>query len=149
MDLLNGKLTFSYNGLLLQGMQSENGSLVYYLSGYPPYASNGIMGVDGQGVGQQQYYSSSGYLQPAGYSWDPTFVRDVPNGPNSGYVNGKSGLRSNGLARSNGFNSTKANGNFTNKFSKSFPNAQPIKSLNKVCMHNHKFSLSYYYLNPI
>ncbi|KAL5566423.1 hypothetical protein UlMin_029587, partial [Ulmus minor] len=114
------------------GMQSENGSLVYYLSGYPPYASNGIMGVDGQGVGQQQYYSSSGYLQPAGYSWDPTFVRDVPNGPNSGYVNGKSGLRSNGLARSNGFNSAKANGNFTNKFSKSFPNAQPIKSLNKV-----------------
>ncbi|KAF3453955.1 hypothetical protein FNV43_RR04397 [Rhamnella rubrinervis] len=65
------------------GMQSENGSLVYYVPGYNPYAPGTIMGVDGQSVGQQQYFSSSGYLQqPVSYgseavpfySWDTTFI---------------------------------------------------------------------------
>ncbi|XP_015875839.3 YTH domain-containing protein ECT4 isoform X1 [Ziziphus jujuba] len=123
------------------GMQSENGSLVYYLPGYNPYASGTIMGVDGQNVGQQQYFSSSGYLQqPVSYgseavpcySWDTTFVRDVPNGTNVGLGNAKSGPGSTGLARSNGFNSMKTNGNATSKFSKSLPYTQPIKPLNKV-----------------
>lgn len=123
-------------------MQSENGSLVYYLPGYNPYASGTIMGVDGQNVGQQQYFSSSGYLQqPVSYgseavpcySWDTTFVRDVPTGTNVGLGNAKSVPGSTGLARSNGFYSMKTNGNATSKFPKSLPYTQPIKSLNKVC----------------
>ncbi|PON48769.1 YTH domain containing protein [Parasponia andersonii] len=113
-------------------IQSENG-LVYYVPGYNPYASGAILGVDGQGIGQQQYFSSSGYHQPPVsydseampcYSWDPTFARDVPNGA-------KSGLRSTGLARSNGFNTAK-NGSITSKFSKPLLNTQPIKSVNKM-----------------
>lgn len=50
-------------GLLLQGVQSDNGSLVYYLPGYNPYSTGTLMGVDGQCVGQQPYFSS-GYFQP-------------------------------------------------------------------------------------
>ena len=117
-------------------MQSDN-CMFYYVSGYNPYASGAIMGVDGQGIGQQQYFSSSGYPQsPVSYgseavpcySWDPTFARDVTNGE-------KSGLRSNSLARSNGFNSSKTNGSITSKFSKPLLNTQPVKSLNKVCVY--------------
>lgn len=98
------------------------------------------MGVDGQGIGQQQYFSSSGFHQPPVsygseampcYPWDPTLARDVPNGA-------KTGLRSTGLARSNAFNSAKTNGSITSKFSKPFLNTQPIKSLNKVYMYFFK-----------
>lgn len=99
------------------------------------------MGVDGQGIGQQQYFSSSGYHQPPVsygsealpcYSWDPTFVSDVPNGANGGLSNSKPGLPSSGLAKSNVFNSTKTNGGVASKFSKPLLHSQPIKSLNKV-----------------
>ncbi|XP_062083780.1 YTH domain-containing protein ECT3 isoform X2 [Humulus lupulus] len=112
---------------------SENG--LYYNYYYNPYQSGPMMGVDGQGIGQQQYFSSSGYHQPpvsygsealSCYSWDPAYGRDVPNGT-------KSGLRSTGgVARSNGYNSAKSNGSITNKFSKPLLNTQPIKSLTKV-----------------
>ncbi|EXB29044.1 hypothetical protein L484_018461 [Morus notabilis] len=119
------------------GLQSDNGSLVFYY----PYTSGPIMGVDGQGIGQQQYFSSSGYHQPpvsygseamSCYSWDPTFGKEVPNGASGGFPNAKSGLRSTGLARSNAFNSTKSNGSITSKFSKPLLPTQPVKSLNKV-----------------
>ena len=101
------------------------------------------MGVDGQGIGQQQYFSSSGYHQPPVsygsealpcYSWDPTFVSDVPNGANGGLSNAKPVLHSSGLAKSNAFNSTKINGGVAGKFSKPLLHSQPIKPLNKVCI---------------
>lgn len=126
------------------GVQPDNGLVYYY-----PYASGPIMGVDGQGIGQQQYFSSSGYHQPpvsygseamSCYSWDPTFVRDAPNGASGGFPNAKSGLRSTGLARSNPFNSTKTNGSINGKFSKPLLQTQPIKSLNKVSHLGSDFS---------
>ena len=101
------------------------------------------MGVDGQGIGQQQYFSSSGYHQPPVsygsealpcYSWDPTFVRDIPKGVNGCFQNSKPGLRSSGLAKSNALNSTKTNGGIASKFSKPLLQSQPVKSLNKVCI---------------
>lgn len=123
------------------GLQSDNGSMYYYFPGYGPYASGDVMGVDGQGIGQQQYISSSGYHQPPVYygsealpcySWDPTFVRDIPKGVNGCFQNAKPGLRSSGLAKSNALNSTKTNGGIASKFSKPLLQSQPVKSLNKV-----------------
>lgn len=111
---------------------SDNGSVYYYVPSYSPYPSGAIMGVDGQGIGQQQYYSSPGYPQQplsygsealSCYSWDPTFNRDVP-------TSGKSSLSSSGLAKS--FNPTKSNGSMNGEFSKPLFNTQPIKSLSKV-----------------
>lgn len=124
-------------GLLLQGVQSENRSLVYYLPGYNPYATGALMGVDGQCLGQQPYYSS-GYFQPPVsyaseampcYSWDSTYVGDVSNGILDGFGNVKYGSGS-AFAKSNGFNSTKSNGLGT-KLSKS-TYAQPNRPLSKV-----------------
>lgn len=115
-------------------MQSENGSLVYYVPGYSAYAPGTYMGVDGQSVGQQQYFSSSGFLQqPVSYSWDTTFNRDVPNGANLGLGNSKTDPGSTGLARSNALNSVKTNGSANSKFPKSLPYTQLNKPLNKVC----------------
>ena len=117
--------------------------MYYYFPGYGPYASGDVMGVDGQGIGQQQYISSSGYHQPPVYygsealpcySWDPTFVRDIPKGVNGCFQNSKPGLRSSGLAKSNALNSTKTNGGIASKFSKPLLQSQPVKSLNKVCI---------------
>lgn len=125
-----------------QGVQSDNGSMVYYLPSYNPYAPGTLMGVDGQGVGQQQYYSSSGYLQPPVsygseampcYSWDTALSGDISTATNSGFGNLKSGPGGTALSRSSGYMSAKANGNLASKFSKPFPSTQPIKSLNKVC----------------
>lgn len=125
-----------------QGVQSDNGSMVYYLPGYNPYAPGTLMGVDGQGVGQQQYFSSSGYIQPPVsygseampcYSWDTAFSGDISTATNSGFGNRKSGPGSTALSRSSGFMSGKTNGDLSSKFSKTFPPSQPIKSLNKVC----------------
>ncbi|XP_004288672.1 PREDICTED: uncharacterized protein LOC101300101 [Fragaria vesca subsp. vesca] len=99
------------------GVQSDNGSMVYYLPSYNPYAPGTLMGVDGQGVGQQQYYSSSA--------------------TNSGFGNLKSGPGGTTLSRSSGY---KANGNLASKFSKPFPSTQPIKSLNKVPYLGSDFS---------
>ncbi|XP_050378061.1 YTH domain-containing protein ECT3-like isoform X2 [Argentina anserina] len=125
---------------------SDNGSMVYYLPSYNPYAPGTLMGVDGQGAGQQQYYSSSGYLQPPVsygseampcYSWDTTLSGDT-----SGFGNLKSGPGGTALSRSSGIMSAKANGNLASKFSKSFPSTQPIKSLNKAPHLGSDFSAS-------
>ncbi|XP_062027379.1 YTH domain-containing protein ECT3-like isoform X1 [Rosa rugosa] len=133
------------------GVQSDNGSMVYYLPGYNPYAPGTLMGVDGQGVGQQQYFSSSGYMQPPVsygseampcYSWDTTFSGDISTATNSGFGNLKSGPGGTALSRSSGFMSGKTNGNLASKFSKSFPSTQPIKSLNKVPHLGSDFSAS-------
>jgi hypothetical protein len=127
--------------MVLQGMQSDNGSLVYYLPSYSPYASGTLVGADGQCAGQQQYFPSSGYVQqPVSYgseavpcySWDATFVGDVPNGTTAGFVNTQFAPGSTTFAKSNGFNSMKVNGNAASKFSKSIPHTTPIRTLNKV-----------------
>ncbi|XWS40393.1 hypothetical protein CRYUN_Cryun18bG0137400 [Craigia yunnanensis] len=118
------------------GVQSENGSLVYYLPGFNPYATGTLMGVDGQCVGQQQYFSS-GYFQPPVsygseampcYSWDSTYAGDVSNGNFDRFGNVKYGSGS-AFAKSNGFNSMKSNGLGT-KLSKS-TYTQPNKPLSK------------------
>ncbi|XP_021286677.1 uncharacterized protein LOC110418312 isoform X1 [Herrania umbratica] len=139
-----------YNGSLVQsddnsyfhangshmGMQSENGSLVYYMPGYNPYATGTLMGVDGQCVGQQPYFSS-GYFQPPVsygseampcYIWDSTYAGEVLNGNVDGFGNVNYGSGS-AFAKSNGFNSLKSNGLGT-KLPKS-THIQPIKALNK------------------
>ena len=126
--------------MLLQGMQSDNASMVYYLPGYP-YPSGTLVGADGQCAGQQQYLASSGYLQqpvPYGseampcYSWDSPYVGDAPNGSSSGFANGKSAPGSTTFAKSNSSYSMRTNGNVASKFSKSIPHTQPVRTFNKV-----------------
>ncbi|KAJ4952418.1 hypothetical protein NE237_029250 [Protea cynaroides] len=139
------------------GMQSDNGSLVYYVPGYNPYISGPLMGVDGQCVGQQHFFTSSGYLQPPvaygseamlPYSWDSTLVGDAPNG----YAAGVTGPKANSSTpaptpevKSKNLKSIKTNDSVDSKgsavplkftassnFSKSaFPN-QHFKPFNKV-----------------
>ncbi|KAJ8572640.1 hypothetical protein K7X08_009151 [Anisodus acutangulus] len=100
------------------GVQSDNGSLLYYMPGYNPYTA-GYVGGDGK-----QPYLSSGYLQqPASYgsdsmpcySWGSTYCTDVANNaaPKSGNV--KSSFGRNGPVKSNVFNSTKMNNSFSSK----------------------------------
>lgn len=98
------------------------------------------MGAGGQRAGQQQYFPSSGYLQqPVSYgseavpcySWDPTFVDDVPNGNITGVTNVKCASGST-LAKSKDFYPMKTNGNTASKILESLPNTQPIRTLNKV-----------------
>ncbi|XP_009355299.2 YTH domain-containing protein ECT3 isoform X1 [Pyrus x bretschneideri] len=131
------------------GAQSDSGSMLYYLPSYNPYAPGTLMGMDGQGVGQQQYYPSSGYVQPPisygseaapSYSWDSTFGGDVSTAANAGSGNVKAGPGSTALSRSNGFTSTKASGPLASKFSKPLPLTQPGKSLNKVPHLGNDFS---------
>ncbi|XP_057990276.1 YTH domain-containing protein ECT4-like [Hevea brasiliensis] len=102
--------------LITSGMQSDNGSLVYYLPGYNPYASGAVVGVDGQSVA---YFS------------------DVSNG-NTGSQNGKYGSAST-FAKSSGFNSMKSNDNTAGKSPKS-TNTQAIRPLNKVSALGSDFS---------
>lgn len=124
---------------MLQGLQSDNGSLIYYLPGYDPYGSGTLVGVDGQCVGQQPYFSSSGYLQhPVSYgseamscyTWDTTYVGNAQNGNFTGFGNAKYD-GSTAYGKSNGLNYMKTNGNVTNKISKS-SYAQLTKPLSKV-----------------
>lgn len=114
-------------------MQSDNGSLIYYLPGYNPYGTGTIIGVDGQCVGQQPYFSPSGYLQHQAmpcYTWDSTYVGDAQNGNSAGFGNAKYG-GSAAYGKSNSFNYMKTIGNDANKFSES-SYAQPMKPLSKV-----------------
>ncbi|KAF2320028.1 hypothetical protein GH714_022228 [Hevea brasiliensis] len=137
---------FQADGSHMVWMQSDNGSLVYYLPGYNPYASGAVVGVDGQSVGQQAYFSSPGYLphpvfygseaMPC-YSWDSAYFSDVSNG-NTGSQNGKYGSAST-FAKSSGFNSMKSNDNTAGKSSKS-TNTQAIRPLNKVSALGSDFS---------
>ncbi|XP_059313531.1 YTH domain-containing protein ECT1 [Lycium ferocissimum] len=98
------------------GVQSDNGSLLYYMPGYNPYGA-GFVGGDGK----QPY---SGYLQhPASYgsdsmpcySWGSTYCTDIANNtaPKSGNV--KSSFGRNDPVKSNGFNSSKVNNSFSSK----------------------------------
>ncbi|KAK2965619.1 hypothetical protein RJ640_002676 [Escallonia rubra] len=123
----------------VQGIHSDNGSLLYYLPGYDPYASGTFMSVDGQ----QPYYSSSGYLQhPSSYgsealpcySWDSTYVGDVT--ASRGGL--KSSLGSN-VSKSNPFTSMKATLDMKSRqymassnVSKPIPHTQSPKPLNKL-----------------
>ncbi|KAK8530097.1 hypothetical protein V6N12_060853 [Hibiscus sabdariffa] len=118
------------------GVQSENGSLVYYLPGYNPYATGALMGADGQCLGQQPYYSSGYYQPPVSYgaeampcyTWDSTYAVDISNGSFDGFRNVKYGSGS-AFAKSNSFNSTKSNG-LGSKLSRS-TYTQPNKPLSK------------------
>ncbi|CAN4110741.1 unnamed protein product [Withania somnifera] len=134
------------------GVQSDNGSLLYYMPGYNPYCA-GYMGGDGK-----QPYLTSGYLQQPGsygsdsmscYSWGSTYCADSTNSaaPKSGNV--KSTFGRNGPVKSSGFNSTKTNSSFSSKNSsilftpknrpstamsnptKSIHQAQPFNPVNK------------------
>ncbi|KAK1310469.1 hypothetical protein QJS10_CPA08g01245 [Acorus calamus] len=55
----DGSETTQYSNI-----QSDNNGYVYYVPGYSPYSPANPMGVEGQYDGQQQYFTSSGYLQP-------------------------------------------------------------------------------------
>ncbi|XP_070034978.1 YTH domain-containing protein ECT1 [Nicotiana tomentosiformis] len=138
-------------GYFNAGIQSDNGSLLYYLPGYNPYSA-GFVGGDGK-----QSYLSSGYLQqPVSYgseslpcyTWGSTYCADTNSAaPKSGNV--KSTFGRNGSDKSNGFNSTKTNSSFASKNSavlfnpktrqstaasnlpKSNHQAQPFKPANK------------------
>lgn len=142
-----------YNGNFNNGpsMPSDNGYYLYYLPGYTPYTT-GFIGSDGK----QQSYATSGYLQqPVSYgsdglpcySWSYSHA-DTAYGTASKPRNFKSMAGSNGSVKSNGFNSLKTNGSLSNKnssfplnhkaqqfassnFSKSSPQSQPLKQLNK------------------
>ncbi|XP_057989234.1 uncharacterized protein LOC110661610 [Hevea brasiliensis] len=113
---------------------------------YNPYASGAVLGVDGQSVSQQAYFSSPGYLphpvfygseaMPC-YSWDSAYFSDVSNG-NTGSQNGKYGSAST-FAKSSGLNSMKSNDNTAGKSSKS-TNTQAIRPLNKVSALGSDFS---------
>ncbi|KAF5444395.1 hypothetical protein F2P56_036877 [Juglans regia] len=150
----NGSFTQSDDNYNLKGDGSQtgiqdNGSVVYYLPGYNQFASGSLVGAGGQCAGQQQYFPSSGYLQqPVSYgseavpcySWDPTFVGDVPNGTAAGVTNVKCASGSTPLAKSNDFYSMKSNGNTASKISNSLPHTQPNRMLNKVPYVGSDFS---------
>uniref|UniRef100_A0A5B6ZAN3 YTH domain-containing family protein n=1 Tax=Davidia involucrata TaxID=16924 RepID=A0A5B6ZAN3_DAVIN len=104
------------------GIQSDNGSLLYYLPGFNPYGTGTYMGVDGQ----QPYLSSSGYHQhPVSYgseampiySWDSTYVGDAANGTTAIPGKSKSAMGFNASVKSNSFNSIKTSGTLAGKFS--------------------------------
>ncbi|KAA8536586.1 hypothetical protein F0562_029064 [Nyssa sinensis] len=124
------------------GVQSGNGSLMYYLPGYNPGGTGTFMGVDGQ----QPYLSSSGYLQhPVSYgsetmphySWDSTYGGNVANGTTATAIPGKSksALGFKGLVRSNSFNSVKTSGTPATKFS-----ALPLDSKSQHSAASSSFS---------
>ncbi|CAI0439496.1 unnamed protein product [Linum tenue] len=120
--------------------------MVYYMPGYNPYSPGAVVGVDGQTVGQQQFYPSSEYLQqPVSYgseavplyNWDSTYLSDTPNGhvgfPSDNY--NSRGAATTALHKSSGMNSTKTNGTISGKYPR--PNStQPARPLNKVSQPN-------------
>ncbi|PSS00290.1 YTH domain-containing family protein like [Actinidia chinensis var. chinensis] len=116
-----------YNGNFSQlnhqnHFKAGDGSVLYYMPGYDPFATGPFMGVDGQ----QPYYSSPGYLQhPVSYgseampcyTWNSACVGDVANGTAGFPGKLKSAHGSNTLTKSNGFNSIKSSGTPASKFS--------------------------------
>ncbi|KAK6915932.1 YTH domain [Dillenia turbinata] len=138
------------------GVLSDNGSMFYYLPGYDPFVTGTFMGIDGQCVGQQPYYSPSGCLQhPVSYgaetvpcySWNTAYVGDGQHVTISAAGDAKSGSGPISSANLNKLNS-KPNGSLGGKlstlpldpkfhqfavpsnFSKS--SSQPLKPFNKV-----------------
>ncbi|CAL5401719.1 unnamed protein product [Camellia sinensis] len=146
---------FNAGGGSYTGFQTDNGSLLYYLPGYDPYATGSFMGMDGQ----QPYYSSPGYLQqPVSYgseampcySWDSAYVGDVANGTTGFPGKSKSAFGSNASMKSNSYNSVKSGAALASKFStlpldsrsrksaassnisKSIIESQPLRTLGKL-----------------
>ncbi|XAR56301.1 hypothetical protein NMG60_11036736 [Bertholletia excelsa] len=144
-----------YNGTFTQpdnnnynntGFQSDNGSLLYYMPGYNPYATGSFMGADGQ----QPYYATSGYLQhPVSYgsetmtcySWDSTYAGDVANGTTGFSGRSKSSPGATVSTKSNYCDSMKSSSTLPGKFSmsptdsgtrKSGPVNQPTKTMGKL-----------------
>jgi hypothetical protein len=123
--------------MLLEGMQSKNGSLVYCLPSYDPSAFGTLVGANGQCFGQQQYFPSLEYVQVCCGSeaflficrgkilfMDATLVREVPNGTTIGFVNTQCASSWTIFSKSNGIT--------VNKFSKSIPHTTLIRTLNRV-----------------
>ncbi|CAH1426284.1 unnamed protein product [Lactuca virosa] len=110
---LDGSSQMSSNG----AVYSDNGSLLYYMPSYNPYATGAYMGVDGQQHKQQQQqqqqpYFSSSEAMPC-YSWNSTYPE------NSTSFGAKSVTGSNGM-KSNDFN-TKRTMNFYTGKSHNYP----------------------------
>ncbi|XP_042490112.1 YTH domain-containing protein ECT4-like isoform X2 [Macadamia integrifolia] len=115
-----------------------------------------LMGVDGQCVGQQPFFTSSGYLQPPvaygseampPYSWDSIFVGDALNGSAPGVTGPKANSSSSApipVVKSKDLKSIKTNGSAvpldsksrlstaSSNFSKSALPNQNLKAFNKV-----------------
>ncbi|KAF8411985.1 hypothetical protein HHK36_004544 [Tetracentron sinense] len=137
------------------GMQSDNGSLVYYVPGYNPYATGTLLGVDGQH--QQPYFSSSGYLQPPvssfgsetvpPYSWDSTQVGDAPNRTTAVSSGSKPNASAPGpyaSVKSKGLNSMKTNGAVDSKVS-----ALPLDTRSCSSTASSNFSKAPFHSHPV
>ncbi|KAI3707827.1 hypothetical protein L2E82_36687 [Cichorium intybus] len=74
----------------------DNGSLLYFMPGYNPYAGQTFSGVEGQ---HRHFPSSEGM---PGYSYNSAYTSD------SRYQNPPSSMVTNGTMKSNGFNSEKS-----------------------------------------
>uniref|UniRef100_A0A5B6ZBB6 YTH domain-containing family protein n=1 Tax=Davidia involucrata TaxID=16924 RepID=A0A5B6ZBB6_DAVIN len=92
------------------GIQSDNGSLLYYLPGFNPYGTGTYMGVS-------------------------TYVGDVTNGTIAIPGKSKSALGSKASVKSNSFNSIKTSGTFPSKFS-----ALPLDSKSRQSAASSNFS---------
>ncbi|XP_052194449.1 YTH domain-containing protein ECT1 [Diospyros lotus] len=115
------------------GFQSDNGSLVYYLPGYNPYGTGSFVGADGQ----QQYYSSQGYLQhPVShgseamscYSGDSTYVGNVGNGTTGSSGKAKPIHGSSASMKADSCNSKKLSSTIAGKYSTMSFDSKPRKS---------------------
>ncbi|XP_068648420.1 YTH domain-containing protein ECT2 isoform X2 [Aristolochia californica] len=91
------------------GIQSSNGSVVYYMPGYNAYTPGTLTGSDGQCVGQQSYFPSSGPDAMSSYSYDLS----LPLGSSTNQVAG-AGPRSNGSASSRAASLKLKSSNFIN-----------------------------------
>lgn len=109
----------------------NNGSLLYFMPGYNPYAGQTFLGVDGQ---NRHFPSSEGMPR---YLWNSAYS-------DAGYQNStswgsKSAMVSNGLMKSNAFSSQRFPNYLlddiqsTSNISQSFLQTPQLYSVNKVC----------------
>ncbi|CAI9260273.1 unnamed protein product [Lactuca saligna] len=140
---LDGSGQMSSNG----AVYSDNGSLLYYMPSYNPYATGAYMGVDGQQQQQhqqhqqQQPYFSSSEAIPC-YSWNSTYPENSTSfGTKS--VSGSNGMKSNDLNSKRTMNfysgkspnyplDMKSSQHSTPSVPKSILQSQHFRSLNKL-----------------
>lgn len=106
----------------------NNGSLLYYMPSYNPYATGTFVGMDGQ----QPYFSSSDAM-PAGYSWNSSKSATGSNGMKSNDYNSKRSMNPYAVNSPNYPLDIKSRQHSTSTVSKSILQSQQIRSLNKVC----------------
>lgn len=131
------------------GVQTNHGSIAYYMPGYNPYGAGTFVGADGHCV-SQPYYTPVTYGAEAlpCYAWDYNYGGDPSTGSNAASANVKSNpspatvVRSNGIKPSKLYSSmsklSSMSSNAKSRASVAAPNvpqpkfdAQPNKSLNK------------------